>query len=68
MTINSPEFDLKKLKKAKHAPSVLFYTGSLYFTVRSSTVLHLQAGKSRKLNLKLNADCDVMYTKDTSQT
>ena len=68
MTINSPEFDLIKLEKARHAPSISFHTGSLYFTVRSSTVLDLQAGESRKLSLKLNADCDVMYTQDTSQT
>jgi len=57
--ISKPNYEEIKLQRSNKPPSVLFHTGSLYFTVRNSYVLDLQPKETRKLAVYFNADCEV---------
>jgi len=62
MVFNKPYNDLVSLTRSKVSPSVSSHMGSIYYTVRHSTVLNFQPGETQKVNVKLKTDYDILST------
>ena len=60
MTVTLPYNDEVELQETRQEPTVRFITGSPYYTVRCSRSIDLGVNQSEKVELTLNADCNVV--------
>ena len=62
LRIKFPQPDAVNLNESKTTPTVLFHTGSLYFTIWGSQARSVDPNGKIDLELRLEADCDVAKT------